>query len=179
MDNRFTIHLEDEWPYSPLFQDFANFLGLSAIKDGKGVWWGHDQKVKDRIKEIYQWGVVQSESKDMDKVKIKVYELIRSIGTNWTGQTLVEKLWQHLQFDSSYKARIDMLSAQIEEDKKEEKLQEVNQYIEEREQKVLETPQKATPADGKEVIVPDSPKGIENKMKIPEAHNKPSEPQPI
>ena len=115
----FTRFEPDKWPFSPSFQDFADFLGLSPDKDAKGVNWRFDQKTADKMQKIYVWGMVKSKTNDHEKIKEMVYNLQRKIGTNWEGKTLIDRLWQHTMFDTQFKKEVEKLYKQIESNKEE------------------------------------------------------------
>ena len=102
----FSFQPVNEWPYNANFQDFATFLGLPAEKDAKGLRWNHDQKTAKRIEEIYKYGIVKSGKFDHEAVKKQIYSLIRKVGVNWTGELLVNQLWQHLQLESDYLGKL-------------------------------------------------------------------------
>ena len=116
---RFDIN---EWPFSPAFQDFADFLGLSPDRDAKGINWRYDKKTADKIQKVYIWGMVKAKTNDHEKIKEMVYNLQRKVGINWEGKTLIDRLWQHTMFDTQFKKEVEKLYQQIEskEEKKEE-----------------------------------------------------------
>ena len=116
---RFDIN---EWPFSPAFQDFADFLGLSSDRDAKGINWRYDKKTADKIQKVYIWGMVKAKTNDHEKIKEMVYNLQRKVGVNWEGKTLIDRLWQHTMFDTQFKKEVEKLYQQIEskEEKKEE-----------------------------------------------------------
>ena len=89
--------LLEEWPYSPLFHDFATFLGIPTLKDPKGTYWRGDKKTADKIEEIFAWGKRASGSKDPVDVKLAVKALIRHLGVTRKGKELVEHLWGYLR----------------------------------------------------------------------------------
>lgn len=89
-----------EWPYSPRFQEFADFLGLPSNKDSKGIDWRHDEKTAKKIEEIYAWGKNHSKSEDIVDVMLSVRQLQRDLGVNWRGKTLVDHLWGWTQLDT-------------------------------------------------------------------------------
>jgi hypothetical protein len=97
---KFTINIE-EWPLDPNFHDFAAFLGLPVEKDSKGTYWPYNKKVAQKLGEIYFWGKVKSKSLDHEKIKKVVYRLKKGVGVNWIGETLVNRLWEHIQFDTA------------------------------------------------------------------------------
>src|SRR3990167_2638520 len=158
---------KDKWPYSPIFQDFADFLGLSAERDAKGMNWRHDQKTIDKIQKIYFWGMVKAQSNDHDKIKEIVYNLQRKVGVNWVGKTLIDRLWQHTIFDTSFKRQIEKLSKQIEanEQKEAKKIEEPVR---------IERPEKGIPASTKPIKkVKQEHQNFKNTMEIPEIKQKP------
>lgn len=97
--NRITSQ-NDEWPYSPKFHEFADFLGLPAAKDSKGVYWRGDSKLAKKIEEIYAWGKYASGSEDIVDVMLAVRRLQRDLGINWKGLTLIDHLWGWVQLDT-------------------------------------------------------------------------------
>lgn len=133
----------DSWPINPSFQDFANFLGLTAKKDSKGTYWDFDEKTIDKIKKVYFWGMVKAQTNDHEKIKEAVYDLQRKIGTNWEGKTLVERLWQHTMFDTNFKSAVEKLSKQIEANEQQKKTKE--------ERPKVNRPQKLQPSETKPV----------------------------
>ena len=100
MDTRLNTN---RWPYDPNFQDFATFLGLKAERDGKGIIWPYSDKTAIKLEDLYKWGKIKSESFKHEDIKRVVYDLTKKAGVNWIGETLIDKLWQHIQFDSDIK----------------------------------------------------------------------------
>jgi len=144
------------WTLSPKFHEFADFLGLIE-RDAKGVVWKVDERTKERLGQIYLWGVFKAKTTDIDKVKEQVYELQRKVGNNWTEKTLVDRLWDQTMFDSSFQKNLDGL---LKYDKKKK---------EEKETKV-DRPKKAKPAQGKELgKVEPIKKEPERELKIKES----------
>ena len=111
---RFDIN---EWPFSPAFQNFADFLGLSSDRDAKGINWRYDKKTADKIQKIYIWGMVKAKTNDYEKIKEEIYNLQRKIGVNWEGKTLVERLWQHTMFDANFNRQLRSLERKAQEEK--------------------------------------------------------------
>lgn len=141
--NRITLVENDQWPYNPNFQDFVAFLGLPAEKDSKGTRWNYDQKTAQRIEELYKWGIVKVKSFDHEKVKEVIYNLQKKIGTNWIGKSLVDKLWQYIQFDSNYSQKIvEMLNR-----KKAEQIKDQDYIDLEQVDKRLKKPEKEQPSE--------------------------------
>ncbi|MHA2069399.1 MAG: hypothetical protein ACXABY_33985 [Candidatus Thorarchaeota archaeon] len=92
--------VEDKWPYSPKFQEFATFLGVPASKDAKGVNWRYDKKFARKIEDIYKWGKLYSKSEDPLDIMLSVKQLTRELGVSFRGKTLVDHLWGFTQLDS-------------------------------------------------------------------------------
>ena len=131
-----TFSIETEkWPYDPTFQDFATFLGLNSKKDGKGTYWDFNDKTVERIKELYRWGIVNAKSVNPEEVKYHVFKLIKETGVNWVGETLVDKLWQHIQFDTNYKQKLDEVDRQIKSETSDDRAKEVQEYLTKRDNK--------------------------------------------
>lgn len=116
----FTIN-SSNWPQDQKFQDFATFLGLKFEKDKKGVTWPYSQKTAQKLEDLYRWGKVKAKSLEHDDVKGQVYRLTKKVGVNYIGETLLDRLWQHIQFDS----RISQ-GEYKELERKEEKAKEVH-----------------------------------------------------
>lgn len=137
----------NDWPYNPNFQDFATFLGLPVERDFKGTKWNHDQKTAKKIEEIYEYAITKSGELDHNKAKKNIYELIKKIGVNWTGELLVNKIWQHIQFDSTYKSKVKEMveKAKVKEDKNKDYL------VFEKSKELLFKPEKGIPSETKEV----------------------------
>ena len=95
--------IKDEWPYNIKFQQFATFLGLTTEKDAKGVKWPHGDLMAKKVEDLYLWGKINSNSIDDDDIKKAVFDLQRRIGVNWIGKSLIDKLWQHVKFDTKVK----------------------------------------------------------------------------
>ena len=166
----FTRFEPDKWPFSPVFQDFADFLGLSPDKDARGVNWRYDQKTADKMQKIYVWGMVKSKTNDHEKIKEMVYNLQRKIGTNWEGKTLVDRLWQHTMFDTQFKKEVDKLYKQIEtnEEKKEEEPVKVDR------------PEKGMPAEAKPLKkIEKIERAMRNPIEVKPTPLKESKPVPI
>lgn len=89
-----------DFPTSPKFHDFANFLGLTSEKDAKGVYWSGDAKTAKKMEEVYAWGKAASKSSDHVAVKTKIKQLQRRLGTNAQGKTLVDSLWQYTKMNT-------------------------------------------------------------------------------
>lgn len=139
----YTKYYSKEWPYNPNFQDFATFLGLPAERDFKGTRWNYDKKTAERIEEIYKWGIVKIGGFDHEKIKKVVYQLQRNVGVNWLGKSLVDRLWQYIQFDSGYNGRLKELIQ-----KKQKATLKDKDYLNlESAKKALKKPQKAIPAE--------------------------------
>lgn len=96
-----TLLSTDEWPYSPKFQDFADFLGLPADRDAKGVNWRYDDRTAKKIEELYTWGKSKANTDDHDQVKLVVKNLTRGLGVTWVGKSLVDRLWQYVTMEAS------------------------------------------------------------------------------
>lgn len=92
--------VKDEWPYSPTFQKFATFLGLTATKDAKGVNWRYDRKTADKIEEIFVWGKKKSKSDDPIDVMLMVKKLKGELGVTFEGKKLVDHLWGFVRLDT-------------------------------------------------------------------------------
>lgn len=113
--NRVTSANQDEWPYSPKFQEFANFLGLPATKDAKGVNWRYDKKTAEKIEELFAWGKDKSGSEDIVDVMLAVRALQRDLGVNWKGKTLVDHLWGFIKLDTK-NAGLDKEKLRVEKE---------------------------------------------------------------
>lgn len=111
----FTIR-NDNWPHDPKFQDFVVFLGLKLEKDKKGVVWPYSDKVAQKVEDLYMWGKVKSNSLEHDDIKKTIYQLVKTVGVNYIGETLLDRLWQHTQFDSRLNSG-DIKRLQKEEEK--------------------------------------------------------------
>ena len=96
-----TLLSTDEWPYSPKFQDFADFLGLPADHDAKGVNWRYDDRTAKKIEELYTWGRSKANTNDHDQIKLTVKNLTRGLGVNWVGKSLVDRLWQYITMEAT------------------------------------------------------------------------------
>lgn len=90
------------WQMNPRFHDLCSFLGLTE-RDAKGVNWKADEKTRAKLEDLYMWGALRGNTDDHEKIKEQIHKLQRSVGVNWTGKTLVERLWQHTIFDSKFK----------------------------------------------------------------------------
>ena len=101
MDQQSSTPIRNEWPYTPEFQDFANFLGLPSEKDSRGINWRYDDKTAKKIEEVYLWGKNKSEGGDHIRTKLAVKELQKQLGVNWKGKTLVDHLWQYITISRS------------------------------------------------------------------------------
>ena len=160
----------DKWPFSPAFQDFADFLGLSPDKDSRGINWRYDKKTADKMQKIYVWGMIKAKTNDHEKIKEIVYNLQRKIGTNWEGKTLIDRLWQHTMFDAQFKKEVEKLYEQIEtkeEEKKEEPIK-------------VERPEKGIPAKVKPLKkIEKVERAMRNEMEIKQSPVKESKPIPI
>ena len=97
--NRITRDSDKEWPYSPKFQKFADFMGLPATKDSKGVNWRYDEKTAKRLEEIYLWGKEVADSEDPVDIMYAVNNLRKELGVNWKGKTLTDHLWGYIRLD--------------------------------------------------------------------------------
>jgi len=107
---------DNEWPNSPKFQEFANFLGLTPNRDAKGIDWRYDSKVAKKIEEIYAWGKLRSDSEDPLDIMLEVKRAIRDLGVPYRGKTLVDHLWGWTQLDSKAKGLADE-AVRIEKEK--------------------------------------------------------------
>ena len=108
--------VKDEWPYSPKFQEFANFLGVPASKDAKGVNWRYDKKFARKIEKIYQWAKLKTKSDDDLDIMIATKQLIRDLGVSFKGATLVNHLHGFTLLDSQTLQKQEELST-IEKEK--------------------------------------------------------------
>ncbi len=99
----------NEWPYSPKFHDFANFLGLSGAKDSRGIYWRGDEKTAGKVEEIYKWGQASSGSDDHTRIKTQISKLQRNLGTNMRGKSLIDLLWQYTAMNT----QVDHLKEEI------------------------------------------------------------------
>ena len=168
----FSFQPVNEWPFSPKFQDFADFLGLSPDRDAKGVNWRYDKKTSDKMQQIYTWGMVKAKSVDHDQIKEAVYSLQKKVGLNWVGKILVDRLWQHTTFDAQYKKEVAKLYKQIETTEKKETKEEVKPQV--------ERPEKLAPAESKPMKkIKQTEQSLKNTMDIPEVKYKPAESQLI
>jgi hypothetical protein len=95
-----------DWRLDPKFHDFCDFLGLLE-RDSKGINWKANSRLQDKLKHIYYWGAWKSKSSDHSKIKEAIYDLKRSIGTTFIGNSLVEELWQKTSFDSGFRAALE------------------------------------------------------------------------
>lgn len=119
----YTIPNSGGWPFSPKFLDFASFLGFNSNKDRKGVHWQYDEKTTNRIEEIYLWGRIMANSSNHEDIKETVYNLKREIGVNWIGKSLVDDLWQYIQFDSKFARKKNEILKKALAEKGEEKVE--------------------------------------------------------
>ena len=90
----------DEWPRSPKFQKFADFLGLPAAKDSKGVYWRGDAKLAHKMEQVWAWAKEKIQSDDPIDIMYAVNQLRKELGVNWKGKTLVDHLWGYTQLDT-------------------------------------------------------------------------------
>jgi hypothetical protein len=95
-----------DWQMNPQFHDFCTFLGI-AERDAKGVNWKADEKTRQKLEDLYMWGALRGNTGDHNKIKEQVHKLQGSVGVNWTGKALVDRLWQHTTFDSKFKKAMD------------------------------------------------------------------------
>ena len=99
-----------DWQYNPKFHDFATFLGLTE-RDAKGVNWKADRKTRQKLEQLYFWGRLKANSTDHEKIKEQVFNLQRSVGVNWTGKLLIDRLHQHTIFDKKFQGAMEKFIA--------------------------------------------------------------------
>lgn len=93
----------------PRLYDFMSFLGL-VEQDAKGADWNFGRKIGEKVERLYLYGKVMSKSDDHEDIKRVIYDLQRKVGVNWTGKTLVDRLWQHTMLDTSFNRKLARLS---------------------------------------------------------------------
>ena len=165
-----------DWPFSPKFQDFSTFLGLSAERDAKGINWRFDEKTSKKIEQIYVWGMLKAKSGDHDEIKKVVFDLQKKVGVNWVGKTLVDRLWQHTMFDTNFKKEIESFI----KSKQKEIVEEQEQKEKEMEKKVDDRPQKGIPAPTKKLgKIENVIRSMKNEMEIGESKQEPTKSIPI
>lgn len=104
----------DEWPYSPKFQKFAHFLGLSAEKDAKGVFF--DRRLGKKLEELYVWAKKRTGSEDDLDIYTAVKQLQMDLGYTERGESLIHRLWQYIQLDSKT-LELDREKQRVEQEK--------------------------------------------------------------
>ena len=109
------ILIFDEWPYSPEFQKLANFLGLPASVDSRGIDWSHDDRTVNKIKELHEWGKNKTHSENIIDIMAAIKILTRDLGVTFKGKTLVDHLWGWMQLDTKH-AEIDTERLKVEKE---------------------------------------------------------------
>lgn len=92
--------LDDEWPYSPKFHKFADFLGVPSTKDSKGIYWRGDSKLAKKMEELWMWAKERIGSDEPIDIMYAVNQLRKDLGVSWKGKTLIEHLWGWTQLDT-------------------------------------------------------------------------------
>ena len=84
---------KEEWPYSPEFKKFAEFLGITAQRDGKGVNWQHDDRTVNKIKTVYEWAKKKSGNEDIVDIMYQVRQYQRQLGGQREGLEALNKIY--------------------------------------------------------------------------------------
>jgi hypothetical protein len=122
------------YPNDPKFFDFAGFIGMPIKQDSRGRTWDYGTKAIEKLEKVYTWGKIKARSLDHEKIKKEVFNLTKKAGVNWMGEALLDRLVQHISFDSSVKkadyewlekahkeSKIDDVGDEIKLDKSKEK----------------------------------------------------------
>lgn len=104
-----------EWDMSPQFHDFLNFMDLIE-RDSKGVYINIDRRRADKIKDVYLWGLLNSNQTHEGALK-KINDFKRTKGANQTGERLVKMILDHIAFDLRFQKQLENLS-KVESPKK-------------------------------------------------------------
>ena len=170
--------VENKWYYDQKLRDFASFLGLVIDKDVRG----HDESLGKKIEDLYVWGKIKAKSINDEKIKEQVFALQKSVGTSAIGKTLVDKLWQHVKFDSTYKPTKKEIDSLIKEEQRlKDVLDRFGEDVELPSSKTEETPEEKPPATIKPISDKSVSHDIEPKheVKITETKTKPLKTEPI
>ena len=82
-----------EWPFSPEFKKFAEFLGITAERHSKGVNWQHDDRTVNKIKTVYEWAKKRIGNDDIVDIMYQVRQCQRELGGQREGLEALNKMY--------------------------------------------------------------------------------------
>lgn len=155
-----SFSVEDNMSFgNPKFHDFLDFLGL-VERDSKGTVWKVNDRNQKKLERLYTWAAYKAKTTDHDEIKNKLYDLKKSIGINWQGELLVDRLWEHTMFDKQFSRKLEQFVSHQEPP---------TPTVED---KVVT--KKTAPAEGKPIKEVDyKPESYQNSMKIREVKTPP------
>ena len=84
---------KEEWPYSPEFKKFAEFLGITAERDSKGINWQHNDKTVNKIKTVWEWAKKKAGNEDIIDIMYQVRQYQRQLGGQREGLEALNKIY--------------------------------------------------------------------------------------
>lgn len=92
---------EDKWPFTPDLKKFAEFLGLNATLDAKGVNWDFKNRIERKLKTVYEYGK-SLVGNDIVDIMYAVRQIQKKTGTGWTPEESLNKVFGWITLDTKH-----------------------------------------------------------------------------